>query len=133
MKLLAQKTDSHFFYTQLPLNEDGNNLDKQLSFMNYKVTVRKFHYCGWKISYHKSADVVMLGYGCGVSMYPKFFVEDLKTFQMLPRQYRISFDVEPADQVLKQKWVLDLENRAKTSVLESIESRIMSDDAKECF
>ena len=37
------------------------------------------------------------------------------------------FDGEPDDQVLKQKWVLDLANRADTFVLESIESRIISD------
>ena len=73
----------------------------------------------------------MLGYGCGVSMYTQFFVEDLKTYQMLPRPYMRSFDGEPADQVLKQKWVLDFENRAETFVLESIESRIMSDGSKE--
>ena len=30
------------------LNEDDNNLDKQLSYMNYKKTVRKFHDIGWK-------------------------------------------------------------------------------------
>ena len=30
-----------------------------------------------------------------------------------------------------KKWVLDLANRAETFVLESIESRIMSDDSKE--
>ena len=34
VKLRAQKTDSRFLNTQLPLNEDGNNLDKQLSFSN---------------------------------------------------------------------------------------------------
>ena len=34
VKLRAQKTDSNFFYTQLPMNEDGKNLDKQLSIMN---------------------------------------------------------------------------------------------------
>ena len=56
----------------------------------------------------------MLGYGCGVSMCPQLFVGDLKTYQMLPRPYMRSFDGEPADQVLKQKWVLDLENRAET-------------------
>ena len=28
VKLRAQKVDRMFFYTQLPLNEDGNNLDK---------------------------------------------------------------------------------------------------------
>ena len=117
VKLRAQKTDSHFFNTQLPLNEDGNNLDKQLSFRNYKVTVRKFHDCGWKNSFHTSADVAMLGYGCGVSMYPQFFVEDLKTYQMLPRPYMRSFDGEPSGQVLKQKCVLYLANRAETFVL----------------
>ena len=70
----------------------------------------------------------MLGYGYGVSMYPQFYQKEKKTFQMLPRQYIISFDGKCSDQVLKQKWVLDLANRAETSVLESIESRIMSDD-----
>ena len=73
MKLRAQNTESNFFYTQLPLNKDGNNLDKQPIFSNYKITVRKLHDCGWKKSSHKSADVAMLGYGCGVSMYPQFF------------------------------------------------------------
>ena len=44
--------------------------------MKYKKTVRKFHDTGWKNSYHTSADVSMLSYGCGVSQYPQFFVED---------------------------------------------------------
>ena len=64
-------------------------------------------------------------------MYLQFFVEDLTKYQMLPRLYRRYFDGKPADQVLKLKWVLDLANRAETFVLESIESRIMSDDSKE--
>ena len=72
----------------------------------------------------------MLGYGCGVSMYTQFFVEDLKTYHMLPRPYMRSFDGEPADQLLKKKWVLDLANRAEAFLLESIEPRIMSDDSK---
>ena len=133
MKLRAQKTESHFFYTQLPLNEDDNNIDKQLSFRKFKITVIKSHDCGWKNSSHKSADVSMLGYGCGVSMYPQFFDKDSKTFQMLPRPYIRSFDGQCSGQVLKQKWVLDLANIAETFALESIESRIMSDDSKEKF
>ena len=72
----------------------------------------------------------MIGYGCGISMYPQFFVEDLKIYQMLPRPYIRSFDGVPADQVLKQKWVLELANIAEKIVLESIESRIMSDDSR---
>ena len=106
----------------------NNNLDKQLSFSNFKVTVRKLHDCGWKNSSHKSADVALLGYGCVVSKYPQFFEKDSKTFQMLPRPYIRSFDEQCYDKVLKQKWVLDMSNRAETFVLESIESRIMSDD-----
>ena len=49
---------------------------------------------------------------------------------MLSRPYIRYFDGKPSDQVLKQKWVWDLANRAETFVLESIESRIMSDDSK---
>ena len=93
VKLRAQKIDSHFLYTQLPLNEYDTNLEEQLSYMNYKKTVRKFHDTGWKNSYHTSADVSMLGYGCGVSHYPQLFVEDLDMYQMLPRPYLRSFDV----------------------------------------
>ena len=39
VKLRAQKIDSHF-YTQLPLNEDDNDLGEKLSYMSYKKTVR---------------------------------------------------------------------------------------------
>ena len=105
MKLRAQKVDSNFLNTQLPLNEYGNDLDKQLNYINYKETVRKLHNTGWKNIYHTSADVSMLGYGCGVSMYPHFFVEDLDIYQMLPLPYLRSFSGGPGDQVLKQKWV----------------------------
>ena len=60
--------------------------------MNYKKTVRNFHDTGWKNSYHTSADVSMLVYGCGVSQYPQLFVEYLDMYQMLPRPYLRSFD-----------------------------------------
>ena len=75
VELRAQKFDSHFLNTKLPLNEYGNYLDKQLSYINYKETVRKLHNTGWKNSYHNSADVYMLGYGCGFSKYPQFFLK----------------------------------------------------------
>ena len=42
VKLRAQNIDSHFFYTQLPLNEDDNNFEEQLSYMNYKKTVKNY-------------------------------------------------------------------------------------------
>ena len=87
VELRVQKFDSHFLNTQLPLNEDGNDLGKQLSCVNYKNIVKKLHNTVWKKSYPTSADVSMLGYGYGVSMYPRFFVEDLDICQMLPRPY----------------------------------------------
>ena len=70
--------------------------------MNYKKTVRKFQDTGWKNSYHNSADVSMIGYGCGVSQYPQLFVEDLDMYQMLPRTYLRSFDGGPGDKLIKQ-------------------------------
>ena len=70
VKLRAQKTETHFLNTNLPLNERDKDLNNQLSFNNFRMTVRKLHDCGWKNSSHISADVAMLGYGCGVSVYP---------------------------------------------------------------
>ena len=118
------------FNTKLPLNEDGNNLDKQLNFSNFKMTVKKLHDFGWKNSSYKSAEFDMLGCGYGVSTYPQFYDKGLKIFHMLPRPYIRYFDVHCSDQVFKKEWVLDLANRSETFVLESIESRIMSDDLK---
>ena len=48
-------------------------------------------------SYFTSADVSMLGYGCAVSQYPQFFVEDLDMYQVLPRPYLRSFHGFPGD------------------------------------
>ena len=95
------------------------------------MTVKKLYDCGWKNSSHKSADVAMLGFGYGVSMYPQFYDKDLKSFHMLPRPYIRSFYGKCSDQILKNEWVLNLAKRAETFVLESIESIIMSGDSKE--
>ena len=70
--------------------------------MNYKKTVRKLHDTGWKKSYHTSDDVSMLGYVCGVSQYPQFFVEDLYIYHMLPRPYLRSFYGGPGDKLMKK-------------------------------
>ena len=39
-----------------------------------------------------SADVCMLGYGCGVSQYPQCYDRDLEKYQVLPRPYLGSFE-----------------------------------------
>ena len=63
--------------------------------------MRKLHDTGWKNSYHTSADVSMLGYGCGVSQYPQFFVEYLFMYHMLPRPYLRYFDGGTGDKLRK--------------------------------
>ena len=79
-------------------------LKKHLFYMNYKKTVRNVHDTGWKISYHNSSDVSMIGYGCAVSQYPQLFVEDLDMYQMLPRTYLRSFDGGPGDKLILKSW-----------------------------
>ena len=74
--------------------------------------MRKFHDTGWKNCYHTSTDVSMLGYGCGVSQYPQFFVEDLYMYQMLPRPYLRYFDGGPREKLINI-CVLDLEIEQK--------------------
>ena len=91
-----------FLNTNLPLNEQDNNLNNQLSFNNYRMTVRKLHDCGWKNSSHISADLAMLGYGCGVSVYPQFYDKEKKSFHMLPRPYIRSFDGQCSDLIFKK-------------------------------
>ena len=59
--------------------------------------MKEIHYAGWKKSYSNSADVSMLGYGCGVSQYPQFYLIYLDMYQVLPSQYIGSFDVFPGD------------------------------------
>ena len=56
----------------------------------------------WKNSYHTSADVYMLGYGCGMSHYPQFSVEDLDIYQMLPIPYLRYFDGGSEDKLTKK-------------------------------
>ena len=90
--------------------------------------MRKLHDTGWKNSYHTSADVYMLGYGCGVTQYPQLFVEDLDMYQVLPRPYLRSFHGGLGDKLIIKKLVLELENRAEAFVLVCIESNISSDD-----
>ena len=63
--------------------------------------MRKLHDTGWKNIYHNSADVSMLGYGCGVSQYPQLFVEDLYMYQVLPSPYLRSFDGGTGDKLIK--------------------------------
>ena len=42
VKLRGHNISSHFFYTQLLLNEDDKNFEEKFSFMNYKKTVKNY-------------------------------------------------------------------------------------------
>ena len=53
----------------------------------YRTTLQNMHNIGWKAQYFNSADVSMLGHGCGVSQYPQFYDNNNKKIQMLPRPY----------------------------------------------
>ena len=61
-----------------------------------------FHDTDWEKSYHTSADVSMVGYGCGLFQYPQFFVKYLDMYQMLPCPYLRYFDGCPGDKLIKQ-------------------------------
>ena len=103
----------------MPFNEPDNDLDNQLSFNKYKQRVRELNDSGWKNSSHISADVAMLGYGCGVSVYPQFYDKELKSFHMLPRPYIRSFDGQCSDLILKKRMGVELgKKKAETFVLE---------------
>ena len=56
----------------------------------------------WKNRYFTSADVSMLGYGCGVSQYPQFYVKDLDMYQVLPRPFIGYFDGFPGEKSIKK-------------------------------
>ena len=55
------------------ISEFGGNLEGMLDEGKYISTVQNMHKNGWKAQYFKSADVSMLGHGCGVSQYPQFY------------------------------------------------------------
>ena len=44
-----------------------------------------------------SANVYMLGYGCGVYQYPQFYDQDEDKYQVLPRPYWGSFEGYPGE------------------------------------
>ena len=60
-----------FFYSNI--SEFGGDFEGMLDERNYRSTVQNVHKHGWKAQYFKSADVSMLGHGCGVSQYPQFY------------------------------------------------------------
>ena len=66
--------------------------------------MKKLHDAGWKNGYFTSSDASMLGYGCGVSQYPQFYVKYLDMYQVLPHPYIGSFYGFPGDKLALKNW-----------------------------
>ena len=60
-----------FFYFNI--SEFSGNLEGMLDEGTYKTAIQNMHKLSWKAQFFKSADVLMLGHGCGVSQYPQFY------------------------------------------------------------
>ena len=48
MKLCGQNIENYFFSTQSTLNEDDNNVEEQLNYINLQGNIEKLHDDGWK-------------------------------------------------------------------------------------
>ena len=59
------------FYSNI--SEFEGNLEGSLDEGTYKKYIQNMHKLVWKENYSKSADLSMLGHGCGVSQYPQFY------------------------------------------------------------
>ena len=62
----------HAFFNS-NISEFAGNLEGMIDKGTYKTTIHNMHKLSWKSQYLKSADVSMLGHGCGVSQYPQFY------------------------------------------------------------
>ena len=56
-----------FFYSNM--SEFARNLEGIIYEVTYKTTIQNMHKLRWKAQFFKSAGVLMLGHGCGVSKY----------------------------------------------------------------
>ena len=73
------------FYSTI--SDFDENLEGMLDDGRYNTTINNMHKLGWKSQLFKSADVLVLFHGCGVSQYPCFYYRTKNIYQMLPRPY----------------------------------------------
>ena len=66
----------------------------------------KLHDAGWENIFFTSADVSMLGYGCGVSRNPQFYYRYLDKYQVLPRPYLEYFEGYPGEKIYNKMVVI---------------------------
>ena len=97
------------------LSDFCGNLEGMLDEGTYKTAIQNMHKLSWKAQFFKSADVLMLGHGCGVSQYPQFY-DRIKKYQMLPRPYVGSYSGEKGCQFFKNHILLNYPNQLERLV-----------------
>ena len=85
----------------------------------YRSTAQNMDRNGWRAQYFKSADVSILGHGCGVSQYPQFYDTNIKN-QMLPRPYVGSYSGQKGHKNLQQPWIIVIAKSVETFIMVSI-------------
>ena len=78
------------------------------------------HRIGQKENDLKYDDVSMLVHGCGVSQFPQFYEKIQKKYQLLPHPYVGSYEIEMGNQILKEKWIVELAKSVETFFMVSI-------------
>ena len=76
----------------------------------YKTTIQNMQKLGCKEQLFKSADVSILGHGCGVSQYPRFYGR-IKKNQMLPRPNVGSYSGKKGHQIFTNHEFLHYPNQ----------------------
>ena len=95
----SRSTNMHtFFYSNT--SELAGNLEGKLDEVTYKKPKQSVHKLGLKAQFLKSADVLTLGHGYGVSQYPQFYYTIKNIYQISPRPYLGSYSGEKGHQFL---------------------------------
>ena len=106
------------FYSDI--SDFSGNLQGMIDEGIYKTSIQNMHKLGQKGKLFKSADVSILGHGCGVSQYPQFYDRIKYIYQILPRPYQVRYSGEKGRQILQENWIIALAKSAGNFVIVSI-------------
>ena len=100
-----------FFYSNK--SKFSGNLEGIIVEGTDKTTTQNMYKLVWKAQLFKSADVLMLGHGCGVSQYPQFYDRIKNIYQMLPHSYVVINSGEKVHQFLQEPCIITLAKSAE--------------------
>ena len=69
-----------FFYSNI--SEFYVNLKCMLNEGRYKTYIQNMHKIGQNKNHFKSDDVSMMGHGCGVSQFPRFYKKNINCYHV---------------------------------------------------